>query len=137
MAKEIIYRLFAGIGAGGIVTFVFLTYLMIIDLNPPVAEIWRNMLGGMLVGVYFSLSSFVFDFEKWSTLKATIVHYATSIIVYFSIALIVSWVPLRPLPLLLAVALFTLFYALHWTGFYLYYRRLAKNFNESLNRDAL
>lgn len=121
-----------GIAYGGIYTFIALTILMFFEINPPVSMIWLYMLAGLVLGIYFGLASFIFEVETWSPLKKTIVHFTTSIICYFIIALTVGWVPFRIGPIIITTIAFAFVYVIYWFGYWSYYKRVETELNKDL-----
>src|SRR5699024_12826892 len=87
MISEIMKRAIYGLAYGGVVTFIALTVLMFANMNPSIQTIWLYTSMGFVLSIYFAFASFIFDVEKWSPLKKTIIHYSLSIIVYFIIAI--------------------------------------------------
>ncbi|GAA0479749.1 DUF3021 domain-containing protein [Salinibacillus aidingensis] len=122
-----------GIGFAGIYTFVALTFLMIFNVPASVSVIWVNMLGSIFIGIYFGLASRIFEIQKWSPLKKTIIHLTLSIITYYSVGLAIGWVPLELLPLILSFITFICVYAIFWFSYTLYYKRLETSMNDYLN----
>lgn len=123
-----------GIAWGGIVTFIAITLLMINNINPDISTLWLYMLASMFFGVYFGLSSFIFMLQHWSPLKQTIVHFILSISVYYTIALPLGWVPINPRAILYSSLMFILVYALFWSGYTIYYKKIEVSLNKSLNK---
>jgi len=136
MIRDIVKRILAGIALGGLSTFIALTIMKFAHFEATVSEIWSNMLASMIIGIYFGLSSYIFETDKWSNLKKTIIHFSCSMIAYYLIALPVGWVPVSPLYLVLSAVVFALIYAVYWTSFYLYYRKVAKSLNKELQKDS-
>lgn len=134
MKSEIIKRFLYGVAYGGINTFIALTILMFNDINPPVSIIWLYMLAGLMLGVYFGLSSFIFEIETWSPLKKTTIHFSASIICYFIIALLVGWVPFQPKAMMITTLIFMLVYTIFWWGYRLYYKREEAAMNDKLQK---
>mgnify|MGYP001295989310 CR=1 FL=1 len=132
MIKEIFHRLTIGVALGGIATFIALTVMMLNHIEASVSTIWLNMVGGMLIGIYYALSSFIFMPSTWSDLKKTTIHFSTSVIVYYLIALPLGWVPFTFLAMIISLILFVVIYAIYWTGFYLYFKKVADTLNEEL-----
>lgn len=132
MKKEVCKRGIYGIAYGGVVTIIALTVLMILDINPPIFTIWLYSCMGFLLGVYFGIASFIFEIEAWSPLKKTVIHYITSVIVYFIIAFSVGWVPLTFISIIISMSMFTFIYYLFWLGYRLYFKRVEASMNEYL-----
>lgn len=132
MKMEIFKRTMYGIAYGGINSFIALTILMIVNVNPPVAIIWLYTFAGLILGIYFGLSSFIFEIETWSPLKKTVIHFSSSITCYFVVAILVGWVPFRIMAILITTVCFIFVYALFWSGYRLYYKKVESTMNESL-----
>src|SRR5690625_618792 len=136
MIRDIVKRILAGIALGGLSTFIALTIMKFAHFEATVSEIWSNMLASMIIGLTFGLSSYIFVKDKWSIVKKTIIHLSCSMIAYYLIALRVGCVPVSPLYLVLSAVVFALIYAVYWTSFYLYYRKVAKSLNKELQKDS-
>ncbi|MCG7408265.1 DUF3021 domain-containing protein [Paenibacillus sp. ACRRX] len=134
MIADIVKRVAVGFCYAAIITFVSLTMLMLNDTEVSVRVMWLNMLGSMIIGAYFGLASFIFNYDKWSPLKQLIVHYVLSLIVYFSTAILIGWIPLILTALLISLVIFSAIYTVFWFGYRSYYRRQAKELNDSVRR---
>ncbi|MHA7966580.1 DUF3021 domain-containing protein [Paenibacillus sp. CAU 1782] len=134
MVRKIIQRGFVGISSGGIITFVALTVLMINEVDVSVADIWRNMLGSILMGIYFGIASLLFEHEKWSPLKQLVVHFLMSILLFFPIAISVGWIEFQWRPILLGAGTFMIIYAIFWFSISGYLRRQARSMNNSVRK---
>lgn len=134
MVRKIIQRGYVGISAGGLVTFVALTVLMLNEVEVKVADLWLNMLGSMLMGIYFGMASLLFEHEKWSPLKQLVVHFLLSITVFYPIAIGVGWIELQWRPILLGASMFVVIYAIFWFVLGSYYKRQARSMNDSVRK---
>ncbi len=134
MMGEILKRSMIGIAFSGIATFIALTIMKLLTVEATVNEIWTNMLGSLIIGVYFGLSSFILESHLWSPLKKTLIHYCLSLLIYYCIAIPVGWIPFTPLYIGLGVLLFTVVYAIFWLGAYLFYTLQAKSMNAYLEK---
>lgn len=132
MIIEILKRSMTGIAVGGIYTFIALTIMKFNHIEGTISEVWLHMLAAFVLGIYYGLSSFIFENDGWSPLKMTVIHFSLSIIVYFIIAFSIGWVPLHPLSIILGILAFIVIYALYWTGYYLYYKKIEASMNEHL-----
>lgn len=132
---NIVRRIYSGIAWGGVATFIAITILMMNDVTPPIQTIWVYMSYGFVLGIYFGLASLIFESDRSSPLKKTAIHFSLSIVVYFAIALPNAWVPLHPLAIGTAVVAFIIVYGLFFTGFHLYYKKLAETLNQSLKKE--
>lgn len=134
MIFEIIKRSMIGIAAGGIFTFIALTIMKFKHIEGTVSEVWMHMLASFILGIYYSLSSFIYEYDGWSPLKKTVIHFSLSIVVYFFIAIPTGWIPLHPLSITIGIAIFILVYVLFWIGYFLYYKKVEATMNEQLNK---
>ncbi|MFD2654744.1 DUF3021 domain-containing protein [Gracilibacillus thailandensis] len=134
MIVEGLKRILYGVAAGSLVTFVILSLLVMQDIETTVQEIWKHWLASMLIGIYFSWASVIFERERWSILKQTIVHFVISIVVYFPIAIMAGWVPFNTKALLLGLGIFIGCYSIFWISFYSYFKRMARSMNECIDR---
>ena len=130
MIKDISKRIITGIAFGGVVTFIFITFLMIKEIDITASEVWQNMLGSFALGIYFGLGSLIFEYDIWSPLKRTMLHFSLSLIVYFFVALPLEWVPFTLPAVLVTIILFTLVYAINWTGFWIYFKKVEASMND-------
>ncbi|WP_054634855.1 DUF3021 domain-containing protein [Thalassobacillus sp. C254] len=129
---EVIRRGFAGLGFAGIFTFAALTIMMIQGIEASVSTIWLNMLGSILMGVYFGCASFIYEIESWSPLKQTTVHFMVSVGLWLPLAIFIGWLPFSVMPVLIGLLLFIVVYAIFWQGTKLYLQRLANEMNDTV-----
>lgn len=134
MIGEIVRRTMIGIAYGGLATFIALTILLIQDITPPIQMIWSSMFGSFLLGIYFGVSSLIFELEKWSPLKMTLVHFTASVSLYYLLALPIGWVPVEFVAIAVSFVIFVFIYAVFWYGFWSYHKRMAWKMNEQLHR---
>lgn len=132
MIVEGIKRSMIGISFGGIITFIALTIVNFTGTDATVSEIWLYMLFSFILGIFFGLSSFIFTENGMSMLKQTVIHFFMSIVVYFIIALFAGWVPFTLIAILLASLTFAFIYAVFWTAYYLYYKKIEESMNANL-----
>ncbi|GAB3046375.1 DUF3021 domain-containing protein [Virgibacillus ainsalahensis] len=134
MIIEILRRITTGIAFGGIFTFIALSIMKFNNLEASVSEVWQHMLASLVVGIYFGLSSFIFEMNESSYLKKTIIHFSISIIFYFIVALTVGWIPVTPWAFIGSILVFMLIYSLFGTGYYLYYKKVEAALNNELQK---
>ncbi|KAB8137774.1 DUF3021 domain-containing protein [Gracilibacillus oryzae] len=134
MIMEAIKRSITGIAFGGMITFIALTVVIITDTESSATEIWSYMLCSFIIGIYFGLSSFIFGDNGWSILKQTILHFILSIAFYLIIALTAGWTPWEIPAILLTSLIFLFIYAIFWTGYYLYYKKIEKSMNRNIQQ---
>lgn len=132
MIGELVRRSMIGVAYGGLTTFIALTILLVQDITPPIQTVWLYMLCALILGIYFGVSSFIFELETWSPLKMTLVHFVSSVSLYYVIALSVGWVPVEWRAIGLSFIIFSAIYAVYWYGFWTYHKRLEAKMNEQL-----
>ena len=134
LIAEMMRRSLLGLGFTAIITFAFLTVMTVQDIEVPVSIIWKNMLGSMVMGIYFGCASLIFDREKWSPLKRTVIHFLLSVIVWLPLAIWLGWVPFAFLTILIGVGTFIIAYLLFWYGSYLYFKKIENEMNHSIKK---
>lgn len=132
MMKTLSARLLFGLGFGSFIIFSFVSYYKFQQVNVGVDDIWLQMVGALVVGMYFGVASLIFDKESWSPLKQTIIHFFLSVIVFFPIILFAGWIPLAASPMLICLAMFIVIYVVIWCLMYLYHRNQLKQLNNDL-----
>ena len=96
-------------------------------------EFFKNSIGAMLCGWFFTVSTLYFENHRWTLPQQTGMHFVTVIILYFVLAFGIGWFPFTLSNFLLMLAVFLFFYAIFWTSFYLYFKNQAKKLNEELD----
>lgn len=134
MVVNLVKRSFIGLGFSAIITFIALTILLQSEQNIPISVIWSNMLSSMILGIYYGCSSFIFEIEKWSPLKQTIIHFILSFAIWLPIAIITGWVPLNLSTIFIGVIIFTVLYLLTWYGHFLYFKKVENDMNNLLKK---
>lgn len=134
MIVEIVRRSLIGLGFTAIFTFAILTVMTLKDVQVPISIVWKNTLGGMVMGVYFGSASLIFDIEKWSPLKKTAIHFLISIIIWLPLAIWMGWLPLELVSILAGIGIFIVVYLLFWYGSYLYFKRIENEMNQSVKK---
>jgi len=135
MIKEVLKRSLIGIAFGGIATFIALTTMKFAHIEGTVSEIWNNMLASFCLGIYFGVASLIFEMEKWSALKQTLVHFTLSIILWLIIGFSLGWLPYNLLSVAVGILIFTFIYIIYWTGFYLYFKKVEESMNKQLQKN--
>lgn len=131
---EVLKRSMTGLGIATIITFSFFTIMVIQDIQVPTFIIWKNMLGAIVMGLYFGNASLLFEIEKWSPLKQTVIHFLLSIVVWLPITIWLGWLPFNWLALLIGITGFLLVYILFWFSSFLYFKKLESEMNGSIKR---
>lgn len=130
---DILKRSVMGIGFAGLLTFVFLTIFVLQGQEIPLASIWLNMLGSLIMGIFFGLASFIFDQERWSLLFQISLHFCLSIVVFSLVSVFLTgWIPLTFIAAIRTFLFFVFFYAIFMLCEYLYVKQLVKTLNRTL-----
>ncbi len=87
-----------------------------------------------IMGFVLSGSSVVWDIEKWSILKSTVVAYTISLLTGIIPAIYLRWTPLEFAPIFGFALVWTGIYFAIWIGNYLYYRKRVKCSNADLKK---
>ncbi|WP_137791717.1 DUF3021 domain-containing protein [Bacillus sp. E(2018)] len=125
-------KLLIGLSFGAVIFFVALTSYMLIEIEITIKELWLNFTGSILVGIYFSTASVIFDIEKWSTLKQTSIHFLTSVAFFFPIVILAKWVPVETSPLIICFLCFLIIYSFIYLIFYFHFKRIERQLNDLL-----
>lgn len=134
MVLEGLKRAMMGIAYGGIFTFIILTVIHFTEIETTISQIWISMLCSFILGIYFGISSLIFEEDRWSILKQTVIHFILSISFYMIIALFAGWIPLTIIAILLASLFFAIFYMIYWVSYYFYYKKVEKSLNDSISK---
>ena len=86
----------------------------------------------LLVGAAFGASSVVWEIEKWSLLKQTLVHLAIVIVPFFGVGYIMNWMPHYLLGALGYIVGFILVYLIIWCSIYFSIKAKIKKMNKQL-----
>ncbi|MFC7319404.1 DUF3021 domain-containing protein [Halobacillus campisalis] len=132
MKHHIAERIWVGFGFAGIVNFIAVTIIMVNGVDVEAAVLWQNMLGAIIMGVYFSVASLIFEKESWSPLKQTSIHLSISLAVFYTLAGVVGWVPFEWKALLISTAIFITIYFVFWFFIGLYLKRMTSELNKNI-----
>ncbi|WP_026907339.1 DUF3021 domain-containing protein [Paucisalibacillus globulus] len=135
MIKEVIKRCLVGIAIGGLWTFGVLTFMHVANIEATVSEIWINMLCSFILGIYYGLSSFIFESNDWSILKQTVIHFIMSITIFSIIATSIGWVKINMTSILWTSIIFITIYAIIAICFYRHYKKIEENMNANLEKE--
>ncbi|MFC6333528.1 DUF3021 domain-containing protein [Paenibacillus septentrionalis] len=133
-ARDVIARIMNGFGFAAIFTLIALTILLVNKVDPPLNEIWKSMLGSMIMGAFYGAASYLFQIVSWSPLKQVVIHFSLSVLLFLPIGLWTGWLPFEWKPLLIGLVLFAVMYSLFWCAYSYYYWRLTKEMNDSIHK---
>jgi hypothetical protein len=99
-----------------------------------IAFFWQTLLCGIL-GAVCSGASPVFQIERWSLARQTVVHFLLLSLTVIPIASICGWTSpygFNPWNILAYVGIFVVAYLIIWTSIYLYWKNWVKRANDKL-----
>lgn len=91
-----------------------------------------QMICSLIVGAICGGSSVIWDIEKWSLLKQTLVHFAIITIPFFGIGYIMNWMPHHLYGALGYIGGFILVYLIMWFSIYFSIKTKIKKMNKQL-----
>lgn len=134
-----------GIGIGYIITII-VSYILGTGSYEPVVpsfEIWAGSpvaavaIQGFFCGILgsvFAGAGEIWEYEKWSLFKRTLVFYITTIIAMIGISLLLHWIVITPSQIISFILLFTLIFFIIWIGIYLKIRKEVEAINQKLKK---
>jgi uncharacterized membrane protein len=143
MKKEWVKKILLNIGFGimwGCTWFVLIWIIADMTQNQMMLSILQKQftkqaLGGMIVGIGFTLPSIVYSLERLAFLYKVSIHLGVGAFVFFPTAFTLGWMPVPSFGVFIGYLLLfmTLFFVI-WFGFYLYYRKEIKEINKRLKQ---
>ena len=149
MRKEIIKRcLFGapvGLAIGTIVTifislsvgdgkFYAVVPTLITDMGSEINAVVLQAVLSLVYGAAWAGASVVWDMERWSLLKMTLVHLAIASVATFPIAFFARWMPHTLVGILMYIGIFLFIYAGIWISQYSAMKKKIKEMNEKLQK---
>ena len=86
----------------------------------------------LAVGAIGGASSVIWDMEKWSLTKQTLIHFAVLAVTFIPLSYVLNWIPHYLYGALGYVAAFVIVYVLMWTSIYFSIKAKIKKMNEQL-----
>lgn len=86
----------------------------------------------MLIGAVCSGSSVIWQIEKWSLTKQTLIHFAVFVVTFVPLSYVLNWMPHNPYGALGYAATFIIMYVLIWMGIYFPIKAKIKKMNKQL-----
>ena len=134
MMAEALKRSLGCMAFAALITSIFITVLLITETESTILDIWKGMFGSLIMGIYFGSASLIFDNEKWSPLKQTIIHFFLSVTVWLPLALLLGWVPVGIIPIVMGLVGFVFIYTVFWFVLRSYFSKVEKDLNEHLKK---
>lgn len=94
----------------------------------------RMALGGMIVGMGYSIPTFVYTDERFSLPTASLIHLGCGNILMLLVSYFVGWIPLSLGPVITVLVILGMLataFAI-WGGYLLYYKKEANEINEKI-----
>lgn len=91
-----------------------------------------QMICSLFVGAVGAGSSVIWEIEKWSLLKQTLVHFAVIAVPFFGIGYVMNWMPHHLYGALCYVGGFLLVYLIMWLSIYFSIKSKIKKMNKQL-----
>ncbi len=91
-----------------------------------------QMICAMIIGAVFSGASVIWEIEKWSVAKQTLIHFAIFTVVFLPLSYVLNWMPHRLYSALYYVAVFIITYVLIWVSRYSSIKAKVKKMNKQL-----
>ncbi len=137
MTKKIFHNALLGLSIG---CTVFTLFGILFDiLNGGSFELtdWsytRMALGGMVVGMGYSIPTFVYSDERFSLLTASLIHLGCGSILMLLVSFLVGWIPFSLGPGAVALVILGMLAVVFiiWGGYLLYYKKEAEAINEKI-----
>lgn len=133
---EILKRGFVGMGCASL----FCTLLTLIEYKCGVdfselgvVGITYNQIAYSIVGFALGATGILFNTDRFSTLTATLIHFAIVLSVYIAAGFIGGWFRAWGVKLLIPVACFLGTYAVTWLSIYILIKRSADKINKKLS----
>ena len=135
--KEILKRGFIGLGCASLFCMILtlIEYWCGVDFSDlGVIDTVRNQIAYSLVGLALGCASVLFNMERFSMLKATVLHFIIILLVYVLAGFIGGWFCAWGVKLLIPVACFAGTYLITWTTVYFAIKKSADKINQKLGR---
>ncbi len=147
IASKLTLGLFGGIGIGHIITIIVSAIFAGHDTFRVVVPSFLEMMGGNeilaatiaailygILGLVFAFGSIVWQQDKWSLLKRTVIYYFGTIIPMLLIGGFLRWFKIDFLSVLLFIGIFTVIFIIIWVITYLIIRKEIKEINSKLSQ---
>ena len=134
--KMFLLRGATGIGIGNIIAMLISVVIAVTSENSTISvydyAVWTA--ASSVIGFVFGGLNVVFEIERLSLLKATLIHYFVMLLTFYACAIPAGWYPFSFVPILISVCIFTGSYVVIWIITYLIIRHNAKRMTDALNR---
>ncbi|PEA52856.1 permease [Bacillus pseudomycoides] len=91
-----------------------------------------NLVVANIIGIIFSIASFVFEREEWSLLKQTIIHFVILLGTFLPVAVWLGWIPNHVSSILICIGIFIFVYFIIWFAMTIYWKKKIEGLNNQL-----
>ena len=85
-----------------------------------------------IIGIIFSVASFVFEREEWSLLKQTMIHFIILLGTFLPVAVWMGWVPSHASAIFICVGSFIIIYLVIWFAMTMYWKKKIEGLNNQI-----
>lgn len=85
-----------------------------------------------IIGMIFSVASFIFEKEEWSLLKQTMVHFIILLGSFLPVSVWMGWIPNHVSAILICVGIFIIVYFIIWFVMTIYWKKKIESLNHQL-----
>ncbi len=89
----------------------------------------------LVIGAISAGSSVIWDMEKWSLTKQTLVHFAVLLVPFISISYVLNWMPHNVIGAVSYAAVFIGMYIIMWLAIFLSVKAKIKKLNKQLQNN--
>lgn len=150
MKKDIIIRSLIGAPIGVVISMIITIIISLctghgeyyaaphelVDLcGSEIVAVIIQLVCSLLVGAIGGGSSVIWNIEKWSLLKQTLIHMLVLVVPYIPLSYVLNWLPHHLYGALGYVAAFVLVYIIIWVSIYLSIKFKIKKMNQHLEEN--
>ncbi|MCH5351659.1 MAG: DUF3021 domain-containing protein [Clostridiales bacterium] len=147
MKKKLLFRCLMGAPIGVTVSLIITIFFSLClggrEYNPAPPELVElcgntviavivQLLCSLAIGAASAGSSVIFEIEKWSLLKQTLVHFGVIAVPFFGLGYLLNWVSHQPIGALAFVGCFVAVYFIMWISIYFSIKSKVKKMNMQL-----
>lgn len=109
-------------------------------ISPYLADHFDTEIAGVIIqyfitgilGAGFAAGSLIFEMDKWSLLKQTVLHFLISSIIMYFAGFFCGWFPHNLVSTIIWFAVFIVIYIIFLISFYTYFKKKTKEINEKI-----
>lgn len=87
-----------------------------------------------VIGVTFAVSSLIWDIERWSLLKQTVIHFLITSIILLICAILAKWIMIKMQEILAFLGIFVVIYIIIFISQYFFERKQVEKVNKELEK---